>query len=49
MGEKNCPKNRLDVNTPDAFALFWSDTFERNHAFVLTNKSPKAIPINAVL
>ena len=47
-GEENCPKKKLEVSKPDAFPLLLAGTCERNHALVLTKRSPNAIPMNAV-
>lgn len=48
IGDENCPKNRLEVSMPEALPLFFAETCDRNHAFVLTNNNPKAIPRNIV-
>ena len=48
MGEANCPKKKLEVSTPEARPRLCAGTRERNHALVLTNSSPKPIPMGAV-
>ena len=48
MGEANCPKNKLEVSTPDDLPRLCAGTRERNHEFVLTKRSPKPIPMGSV-
>lgn len=48
MGEENCPKNKLEVSTPDALPRLCAGTSERNHELVLTKSSPKPMPMGAV-
>ena len=48
MGEANCPKKKLEVSTPEARPRLCAGTRERNHALVLTKRSPKPMPMGAV-
>ncbi len=47
-GEANCPKNKLEVSTPEALPRLCAGTCERNHELVLTKSSPKPMPMGAV-